>query len=168
MANVSDPNSGGSSNANKSGSSVHNHSQHNYSNVQHPTTLPKNPSNGGSLTSSRTQSSNASPANAMLGPESPFGGTLQIPPNIPPPPVPEDNFGRRATPLEERIRKREQLVAEEAKKSKLAELQDLIHLEQPINEDLVLRALQSRFFSKKFFVSLVWHPACFNFLEFLR
>ena len=44
-------------------------------------------------------------------------------------------------------------MAEEAKKSKLAELQDLIHLEPPINEDLVLRALQSRFFSKKFFVS---------------
>ena len=81
---------------------------------------------------------------------------MQVPPNVPPPPVPDDNFGRRSTPLEERIKKREQQVAEEAKKSKLAELQDLIHLEQPINEDLVLRALQSRFFSRKFFVSSIF------------
>ena len=76
LANVSDPNSGtgSSNNANKTGgsSSIH-HSQHNYSNVQHPHShcdpAPKttNTSNGGSLTSSRTQSSNASPANAMLG-----------------------------------------------------------------------------------------------------
>lgn len=164
LANVSDPNSGtgSSNNANKTGgsSSIH-HSQHNYSNVQHPHShcdpAPKttNTSNGGSLTSSRTQSSNASPANAMLGPDSPFGGgSLQVPPNVPPPPVPDDNFGRRSTPLEERIKKREQQVAEEAKKSKLAELQDLIHLEQPINEDLVLRALQSRFFSRKFFTNV--------------
>ena len=76
LANVSDPNSGtgSSNNANRTGgsSSIH-HSQHNYSNVQHPHShcdpAPKttNTSNGGSLTSSRTQSSNASPANAMLG-----------------------------------------------------------------------------------------------------
>ena len=76
LANVSDPASGGSSNANKSSNGLH-HSQHNYSNIQQPA-VPKttNTSNGGSLTSSRTQSSNASPANAMLGPESPFGGML--------------------------------------------------------------------------------------------
>ena len=79
LANVSDPASGGSSNANKSSSGLH-HSQHNYSNIQQPS-VPKttNTSNGGSLTSSRTQSSNASPSNIMLGPESPFGGKMKLP-----------------------------------------------------------------------------------------
>ena len=47
---------------------------------------------------------------------------------------------------------------EEIGKSKLAEISDLIHLEvksaSNINEDLIIRTLQSRFFNQKHFVSI--------------
>ena len=41
---------------------------------------------------------------------------------------------------------------EEVKKSRLAEVADLIHLESPITEDLVIRTLQARFVNQKFMV----------------
>lgn len=45
-------------------------------------------------------------------------------------------------------------AAEEARKStKLAEMQDLIHLERPLSEDSIMRALQARFFNQKYYVS---------------
>ena len=119
-------------------------------------------SNGGSLTSSRTQSSNASPAMAA-SPVVPSHG----PPNIPPPPIPTSdeqqqnlnpqlsaaNSGsiRSRTPIEERIRIAN--FAEDVKKSKLADVQDLIHLQPPLSEDIVLRTLQARYFNKNYFVS---------------
>merc|ERR1719225_7238 len=118
---------------------------------------------GGSLTSSRTQSSNASPAMAA-SPVVPSHG----PPNIPPPPIPTSdeqqqnlnpqlsaaNSGsiRSRTPIEERIRIAN--FAEDVKKSKLADVQDLIHLHPPLSEDLVLRTLQSRFFNKSYFTNV--------------
>ena len=50
--------------------------------------------------------------------------------------------------------KKEELMG----KSKLAEIDDLIHLEvnsvSNINEDLIIRTLQSRFFNQKYFVSI--------------
>ena len=119
--------------------------QHNYSNIQNSRVPPLTVSNGGSLTSSRTQSSNASPALA----ESP--SLLPGPPNIPPPPIPTESSVRSRTPMEERLK------AEEVKKSKLADVQDLIHLPPPLSEDLVLRTLQARFFNKNYFVSFSCH-----------
>ena len=94
LANVSDPASGGSSQATADRTGSVNKQltrstacrsisppHHNYSNIQHP--ISRAVSNqGGSLTSSRTQSSNASPAMAA-SPVSANG-----PPNIPPPPIP--------------------------------------------------------------------------------
>ena len=142
--NVSDPASGSQGKLNSTPP------QHNYSNVQHP--ISRAVSNGGSLTSSRTQSSNASPA--LAAPDSPLtGGSMQPPqpPNIPPPPVPVDDLKVRMT--EERLKQREQLAVEEVRKSKLVDVQDLIHLTPPLSEDLVLRTLQARFFNKCYFVS---------------
>ena len=51
---------------------------------------------------------------------------------------------RSRTPIDERIRIAN--IAEEVKKSKLADVQDLIHLQHPLSEDLVLRTLQARYF----------------------
>jgi len=176
LANVSDPASGGSSQATAGdrvcGSGSVNKQlttsnspvapQHNYSNIQHPIPRPVN-SNGGSLTSSRTQSSNASPAMAA-SPVVPSHG----PPNIPPPPIPTSdeqqqnlnpqlsaaNSGsiRSRTPIEERIRIAN--FAEDVKKSKLADVQDLIHLQPPLSEDIVLRTLQARYFNKNYFTNV--------------
>ena len=151
LANVSDPASGSSGHSHGrimgppppiSGSPPH----HNYSNIQHP--LQKPISNGGSLTSSRTQSSNASPALA----ESPH----PQPPNIPPPPIPGHDEGNFTKPRSEEswFKREPSMNAEEVRKSKLADVQDLIHLKPPLGEDQVLRTLQARFFNKKYFVSL--------------
>ena len=166
LANVSDPASGGSS-GDRGGSngkmlppiSSSSPPNHNYSNIQHP--ISRAVSNGGSLTSSRTQSSNASPAMAASPVVPPVG-----PPNIPPPPIPNDpdsgnvmaaaissSASRSRTPIDERIRVAN--IAEEVKRSKLADVQDLIHLQPPLSEDLVLRTLQARYFNKNYFVSLL-------------
>ena len=51
------------------------------------------------------------------------------------------------------MRRRERVAADEARKNKLAELKDLIHLEGELTEDSVVRALQTRFFNQKYFVS---------------
>ena len=56
--------------------------------------------------------------------------------------------------LGERLRRRERVAADEARKNKLAELKDLIHLEGELTEDSVVRALQTRFFNQKYFVSV--------------
>ena len=55
----------------------------------------------------------------------------------------------------ERLRRRERVAADEARKNKLAELQDMIHLEGELSEDSVVRALQTRFFNQKYFVSMI-------------
>ena len=81
-----------------------------------------------SLTSSRTQSSNST--------ESPTGGVATFSPSE------GGAFTKVRTP-----------PMEEAKKSKLAEIDDLIHLDSSISEDLVIRTLQARFVNQKFLVS---------------
>ena len=60
---------------------------------------------------------------------------------------------RPKTPPEYRVARREKMAFEEAKKSRLANINDLIHLDLPISEDTVIRTLQSRFFNQKYFVS---------------
>ena len=136
LANVSDPNSAGSNPLIRSTSP-----QHNYSNIVHPGASNPKTASGGSLTSSRTQSSNGSPD---LDHDSGPLGLLSQPPNIPPPPIPTEQI----------IRREQQQQLEEVRKSKLADVHDLIHLPQPITEDLVLRALQARFFNRNYFVSI--------------
>ncbi len=165
-ANVSDPQSGTGSQNNSNTGSGGGHPpqlpltsppqpvstlQHNYSNIQAP--IPTT-SNNGSLTSSRTHSSNASPFNGVTLPQPPLG---------PPPPVPSNSEGggafsrsavRPRTPTEERVKRREKMAIDEAKKSRLSEVADLIHLEPPLTEDLVIRTLQARFYNEKYFVSI--------------
>ena len=97
--------------------------QHNYSNIHQPIPRPT------SLTSSRTQSSNSTA-------ESPTGGVATFSPSE------GGAFTKVRTP-----------PMEEAKKSKLAEIDDLIHLDSSISEDLVIRTLQARFVNQKFIVS---------------
>ncbi len=46
--------------------------------------------------------------------------------------------------------------------SKLAEVGDLIHLDAPLQEDTILRALQARFFNQKYFVSLIYYIIAFH------
>ena len=67
---------------------------------------------------------------------------------------------RSRTPIDERIRIAN--IAEEVKKSKLADVQDLIHLQHPLSEDLVLRTLQARYFNKNYFVSLILGSTSLN------
>ena len=135
LANVSDPNSAGSNPLIRSTSP-----QHNYSNIIHNpgASNPKTASGGGSLTSSRTQSSNGSP-DLEHDPN-----LFNQPPTIPPPPIPTEQI----------IRREQQQQLEEVRKSKLADVHDLIHLPQPITEDLVLRALQARFFNRNYFTNV--------------
>ena len=70
---------------------------------------------------------------------------------------------RSRTPIDERIRIAN--IAEEVKKSKLADVQDLIHLQHPLSEDLVLRTLQARYFNKNYFVSLILGWTLLNKVE---
>ena len=121
--------------------------QHNYSNIHQP--IPRGPT---SLTSSRTQSSNTSPV--LTG--SPLnlngeGGAF----TKPQPSGQSTNTisSRPRTPPEERVAIREKMVLEEAKKSRLADINDLIHLDSPITEDAVIRTLQSRYVNQKYVVS---------------
>ena len=121
--------------------------QHNYSNIHQP--IPRGPT---SLTSSRTQSSNTSPV--LTG--SPLnlngeGGAF----TKPQPSGQSTNTisSRPRTPPEERVARREKMVLEEAKKSRLADINDLIHLDSPITEDAVIRTLQSRYVNQKYVVS---------------
>ena len=111
LANVSDPNSAGSNPLIRSTSP-----QHNYSNIIHNpgASNPKTASGGGSLTSSRTQSSNGSP-DLEHDPN-----LFNQPPTIPPPPIPTEQI----------IRREQQQQLEEVRKSKLADVHDLIHLPQ--------------------------------------
>ena len=149
--------------------------QHNYSNIPQPAPVipqlqynaPQRPPQG--------PSSLPSNDNSPAGGSSPF--TLGIPLNSNPQLqngiIPSNGFSgqvfqgveagggafsrsavRPRTPMEEKIRKRERNLAEEFRKSKLAELQDLIHMDLPLTEDSIMRALQARFFNQKYFVSV--------------
>lgn len=131
--------------------------QHNYSNIHQP--IPRGPT---SLTSSRTQSSNTSPV--LTG--SPLnlngeGGAF----TKPQPSGQSTNTisSRPRTPPEERVARREKMVLEEAKKSRLADINDLIHLDSPITEDAVIRTLQSRYVNQKYVVSSISFSFFFQF-----
>lgn len=68
--------------------------------------------------------------------------------------TPSEDF-RSQHPQTHHQRRRERLPhPDEARRGKLGDLNDLIHLEPPMNEDSVIRALQGRFFNQKYFVSL--------------
>ena len=116
--------------------------QHNYSNIHQP--IPRQTT---SLTSSRTQSSNTSP---VLTNSPPCGGVVAT----------FSSEGGAFTKLTQKTvpPTPPEVKKEELGKSKLAEINDLIHLEvnsvSNLNEDLIIRTLQSRFFNKKYFVSI--------------
>jgi hypothetical protein len=57
------------------------------------------------------------------------------------------------TPPSERQRRREKALIEEIRRSRLADIDDLIRLQGPLTEDAVLKTLQARFYNKKFQVS---------------
>ena len=116
--------------------------QHNYSNIHQP--IPRQTT---SLTSSRTQSSNTSP---VLTNSPPCGGVVAT----------FSSEGGAFTKLTQRTATPPDKKPEEFGKSKLAEINDLIHLEvnggvSNLNEDLIIRTLQSRFFNQKHFVSIL-------------
>jgi len=151
--------------------------QHNYSNIQQPSpvlaaavsdpllsrnglTASQRPSGPNSLTGS---SNNASPFAQLAVTATPAiitNGNTHAPVAILPPGVQGGAFSRSAvrprTPTDEprAHRRRERAPpTDDAKKSKLGNLNDLIHLEPPLNEDAVIRALQARFFNQKYYVS---------------
>ena len=57
------------------------------------------------------------------------------------------------TPPSERQRRRERSVAEEMRRSRLAEISDLTRLQGPLTEDAVVKTLQARFYNDKYQVS---------------
>ena len=63
--------------------------------------------------------------------------------------------GRPATPPSERARRREREQLEEVRRSRLAEISDLIRLQGPLTEDAVVRTLQARFLNAKYQVSTI-------------
>ncbi|TRY68528.1 hypothetical protein TCAL_13103 [Tigriopus californicus] len=92
----------------------------------------------------------------------PYSSNIQSHALPPPPPIPIAGEGgafsrsavRPRTPPDERIRKRERDLADEARKSRLAEISDLIHLEPQMTEDAILRTLQARFFNQKYLTNV--------------
>ena len=55
--------------------------------------------------------------------------------------------------LSERARRRERSVAEEMRRSRLAEVSDLTRLPGPLTEDAVVKTLQARFYNEQYQVS---------------
>ena len=53
----------------------------------------------------------------------------------------------------ERARRRERSVAEEMRRSRLAEVSDLTRLPGPLTEDAVVKTLQARFYNQQYQVS---------------
>ena len=135
--------------------------QHNYSNIQQPAPvmimggrnlptpppqqhqqlgLPQPPPMTTTTTAPTSSASSASPMLHLEGGSGAFSKSAVRP----------------RTPT--RSRDRGLVSAEEARKStKLAEMQDLIHLERPLTEDSIMRALQARFFNQKYYVSKTLH-----------
>ena len=54
------------------------------------------------------------------------------------------------TPPSERQRRRERSVAEEMRRSRLAEISDLTRLQGPLTEDAVVKTLQARFYNQNY------------------
>ena len=57
---------------------------------------------------------------------------------------------QQITPPSERQRRRDRSLAEEMKRSSLAEISDLIRLQGPLTEDAVVKTLQARFYNQKY------------------
>ena len=57
------------------------------------------------------------------------------------------------TPPSEVRRRRERSVAEEMRRSRLAEISDLTRLQGPLTEDAVVKTLQARFYNQNYQVS---------------
>jgi len=119
--------------------------QHNYSNI--PSVQ---------AAASLAGSSNFSAPSGVGGAFTP-AGTFSHPH---PPPIPSSGpplegpirsvASRPSTPPSERQRRREKALAEEMRKSKLADIEDLIRLQGPLTEDAVLKTLQARFYNQKY------------------
>ena len=58
--------------------------------------------------------------------------------------------GLPRTPPSERQRRRERSVAEEMRRSRLAEISDLTRLQGPLTEDAVVKTLQARFYNQNY------------------
>lgn len=114
--------------------------QHNYSNIS-----PSVQTGPASLASSSNMSSAFTPTNFASHPPPPIP-TSQPPPDGTLRSVPSRH---RLTPPAEKQRRREKALAEELKKSKLADIDDLIQLQGPLTEDAVLKTLQARFYNQK-------------------
>eukprot|EP00095_Tigriopus_kingsejongensis_P002709 maker-scaffold809_size94238-snap-gene-0.26 protein:Tk02709 transcript:maker-scaffold809_size94238-snap-gene-0.26-mRNA-1 annotation:"myosin-i heavy chain" len=140
--------------------------QHNYYNIQQPAPLVPgshpNHHNGPSQRLSHHHEPNPSDGRQVHR-VLPLNSNIQnqaLPP--PPPMLPSAGEGgafsrsavRPRTPPDERIRKRERDLAEESRKSRMAEVQDLIHLDSPMTEDAIVRTLQARFFNQKYFTNV--------------
>lgn len=115
--------------------------QHNYSNIS-----PVQQNGPSSLTSS-----NMSGVSGAFTPKSFSSHPPPIPSSQPPlegaiRSVPS----RPSTPPSERQRRREKALAEEMRKSKLADIEDLIRLQGPLTEDAVVKTLQARFYNQKY------------------
>jgi hypothetical protein len=155
--------------------------QHNYSNIQQPSPVlaaaisePHLTRNGLTTSSQRPSgpnSLNSSPF-AQIGGPAPATVAHSHATSLGALPGSQQGgaFSRSAvrprTPPEDRGRRRERVTqTDDAKRSKLGSLNDLILLEPPLNEDAVIRALQARFFNQKYYVSQ--HMATFGADNFL-
>lgn len=123
--------------------------QHNYSNI--PSVQ---------AAASLAGSSTSFPGTSSLGAFSPAATSFSMPPPIPSSAPPLEGAiravpSRSSTPPSERQRRREKVLAEEMRKSKLADIDDLIRLQGPLTEDAVLKTLQARFYNQKYQVGAV-------------
>ena len=132
--------------------------QNDYYNLQQP--APVLPTLPGPMptVSSRGQSASSGPSSKAESPSAFYFQQFQNPPAHLSSSDGNGAFSRvrPRTPPEERARRRERNLAEDARKSKLGDIQDLIHLEPPLSEDVIMRALQSRFFNQKYFVGKIF------------
>ena len=129
--------------------------QHNYSNIS-----PVQQNGPASLTSS-----NMSGVSGAFTPPSFSSHPPPIPSSQPPlegaiRSVPS----RPSTPPSERQRRREKALAEEMRKSKLADIKDLIRLQGPLTEDAVVKTLQARFYNQKYQVQHSFYPIIYQYL----
>ena len=67
------------------------------------------------------------------------------------------------TPPSEVRRRRERSVAEEMRRSRLAEISDLTRLQGPLTEDAVVKTLQARFYNQNYQVSSLF--SCETWIE---
>jgi hypothetical protein len=117
--------------------------------------LPREPGPGSALQHNYSNLPSVQAAASLAGSSTGFCLPPPIPSSAPPVEavraVPARPCG---TPPSERQRRREKTLAEEMRKSKLADMEDLIRLQGPLTEDAVLKTLQARFYNQKYQVSI--------------